>query len=268
MDQKTLWIGLLVAGVGVAAYAGFRTSPATEPASREPAAAPGPTAPPENAGGGALPPGHPPTGAGAMGAGTEALPPGHPPMGGAAPGAGTDTLPPGHPPIGAGAGAGGMGAMPGMGAAPSGDVAPITWTAPSRWKEAPNPSSMRIATYKVPHVGSDTEDADVSVSQAGGGTSANADRWIAQFDAAAQKTAKKTERTSGGFKTTVVETEGTLASDPMMGGAAGAKTGWGMLGAIVETPGMAHFFKITGPAATVKSAKTELDALLSSIKTK
>lgn len=265
MDQKTLWIGLLVAGVGVAAYAGFRSPPAPESATREPPAAPAPTAP---EGMGALPPGHPPMGGNAPGAGTESLPPGHPPMGGSAPSGTGESLPPGHPPIGGGAG--GMGAMPpGMGAPPpSGDAVQLTWTAPARWKEAPNPSSMRIATYKVPHVGSDTEDADVSVSMAGGGTAANADRWIAQFDAAAQKTAKKTERTSAGYKTTIVEVEGTLASDPMMGGGAATKSGWGMTGAIVETPGMAHFFKITGPAATVKSAKAELDALLSSLKPK
>lgn len=154
--------------------------------------------------------------------------------------------------------------MPGAGAAAS----PVQWTVPARWKEAPNPSSMRLATYKIPKAGSDAEDAEMSVSQAGGGTTANLDRWVGQFDEAAQKTVKKSERTVSGFKTTVVELEGTFAGGSMMGGPSSPKPGFALIGAIVETPGMAHFFKLTGPAATVKGARAEVDALLGSIKPK
>ncbi len=227
MNPKQLWIGLLVIGLGVAAYAGLRSSGSG-------------VAVPEPAGSGAgnLPPGHPQVGS--TGAATQAMPPGHPPI------------------TGAGAGAG----------APSGDALSVQWTMPSRWKEAPNPSSMRLATYKIPRVAADTEDAEMSVSQAGGGTTANLDRWVGQFDEASKKTLKKTERTAGSFKATTVELEGTFATGAMMGGPATPKTGWALIGAIVETPGMAHFFKLTGPAATVKSARGEVDALLSSIKPK
>jgi hypothetical protein len=240
MNPKHLWIGLLVFGLGAAAYAGLRSPASGEPAARlapDPAAAP-----------------------------TEALPPGHPPIQGA--GADPQAMPPGHPPIGPGGGA--SAAMPGMmgGGAAGGEAQAITWTMPARCKAAPNPSSMRIATYVIPHAAADKDDAEMSVSQAGGGTAANLDRWVGQFDEPSKKTLKKTERTAGGFKTTVVEIEGAFASGGMMGGPPTTKPGWALVGAIVETPGMAHFFKLTGPAATVKSARGEVDALLSSIQRK
>jgi hypothetical protein len=38
-----------------------------------------------------------------------------------------------------------------------------------------------------------------------------------------------------------------------------------MLGAIVETQGMPHFVKMTGPVKSVKAARAELDELLASI---
>lgn len=240
MNPKQLWIGLLVIGLGVAAYAGLRSSTPAEVAVSDPARKNSEPA--------------------------KELPPGHPQVG--ATGAGTQAMPPGHPPITPGMGTGAAGTTGGP--APSGDGLAVQWTVPSRWKEAPNPSTMRLATYKIPHVGADTEDADMSVSQAGGGTTANLDRWVGQFDEASKKTLKKTERTAGAFKATVVELEGTFAGGGMMGApsAPAAKAGWALVGAIVETPGMAHFFKLTGPAATVKSARAEVDALLSSIKAK
>lgn len=236
MNSKTMWIAILGVGIAAAAFAGLRTTGAN--VVPEPAANPAPPAPQD-----------------------PALPPGHPQVGG---GSTMPGLPPGHPPMPQGSAAANMPAP----TAAAEDGPNLSWTVPARWKEAPNPSSMRIATYKIPKAGSDAEDAEMSVTRAGGGTAANADRWVGQFDEAGQKTAKKTERTSGGFKTTLVEVEGTFASGGMMGGPATPKTGWALLGAIVETPGTAHFFKLTGPAATVKGARPEVDALLASLKEK
>jgi hypothetical protein len=48
----------------------------------------------------------------------------------------------------------------------------------------------------------------------------------------------------------------------------GKKTGYRLLGAIVEGPQGSVFFKLTGPENTVKSAKDGFDALLQSIKPK
>ena len=173
------------------------------------------------------------------------------------PPAATETaLPPGHPVID-------------PASAPPPAEAPettLTWKVPTRWQTAANPSSMRIATYHVPHAPGDEADADVSVTQAGGTVQANIDRWIGQFGPEAKKTAKQTTRTIAGFEVTVVEVEGAYN-----GGMSDSKAPAGkaaLLGAIVATPGMPHFFKITGPAKTVTSARAELDALLASISSK
>jgi hypothetical protein len=129
----------------------------------------------------------------------------------------------------------------------------------------PNPSSMRLATYRVPRAAGDTADADVSISQAGGAVDANIDRWIGQFEGEAAKNAKRTTRKVAGLDVTIVEIEGTYLGGMGMGKNDGPTKDWALLGAIVATPGMPHFFKITGPARTVRAARPELDALLSTI---
>ncbi len=181
------------------------------------------------------------------------LPQGHPPTGG-------NDLPPGHPAIDPNAPPPAMGAP---GASASGRATSLGWKVPARWQVMPNTSSMRIATYRVPRTSGDAADADVSVTQAGGAVAANVERWIGQFDAEGQKTAKQSTRKIGGFDVTVVEVAGTYSG----GMSGGAEKGWALLGAIVATPDMPHFFKITGPAKTVESAKAELDTLLASLKT-
>jgi hypothetical protein len=177
----------------------------------------------------------------------------------APPGTGTAMqLPPGHPPLG-GAGAGSVHAP----MAPPEEAAKpvITWTAPAKWTKVPNASAFRMATYDVPKQAGDSEDPQLTVSRIGGDVESNAARWIAQFDAAGQKTAKRSEITVAGFKTTIVEVHGAYAG---MSGA--AENGWVLLGAIVETPGMSHFFKMTGPEKSVAAARADFDALVASIK--
>jgi hypothetical protein len=120
---------------------------------------------------------------------------------------------------------------------------------------------MRLATYRVPRAAGDTEDAELSVTQAGGSVGANADRWVGQFDAASQKTAKRSTRNVGTLTVTLVEVQGKFEGG--MGKDGGA--GWALLGAIVETPGMPHFFKLTGPAKTVLAAHAEFDGMIGTL---
>ena len=50
----------------------------------------------------------------------------------------------------------------------------MTWDAPARLAvKAENPSPMRKATYKIPKAAGDAEDAELSVSQAGGSVDMN-----------------------------------------------------------------------------------------------
>lgn len=164
-------------------------------------------------------------------------------------GANKPTLPPGHVPVAD---------TSGMGVAAPAASSSLAWKAPSRWKEAPNTSSMRLATYRIP--GPDGE-AEVSVSQAGGSVEANATRWIGQFDADGQRAAKQTTKKVAGFDVTLVEVKGKYSGG--MSGDGGANMA--LLGAIVATPDMPHFFKITGPEKTVLAARAELDQLLASL---
>ena len=183
-------------------------------------------------------------------------------------GEGTDpaagSLPPGHPRIddtaGDPNGAAPPVAPPAQGGAGA-DEATLTWKVPARWQSAPNTSSMRLATYRVPRAAGDPADGDLSIVRAGGTPDANADRWIAQFDPAAQKTAKRSARKVAGLDVLVVDVQGTYGGG--MGGD-GAHTGWALLGAIVSTPDTSYFFKLTGPAKTVAAARPDFDALVKS----
>ena len=196
-----------------------------------------------------------------------------PPPVAAPPGAFDDNqqLPPNHPPIGNAPDdkSGGPPDNHGLGAGHDDHGAlaatTITWKVPTRWKEMPNTSSMRIATYRVPRAAGDNADADVSVMQAGGSVDSNVDRWIGQFGPEAKAKSKTSKRKIANYDVTIVEAEGTYGGG--MGGGK-AEENAGLLGAIVETPDMPHFFKITGPKKTVQSARAELDELLGSIKSR
>ncbi len=165
-------------------------------------------------------------------------------------------LPQGHPPIGDSA----SNAPP---RAP-GEAAAITWKMPGAWSEARSPSAMRLATYAVPRAQGDAVDAELSVSRAGGSTDANIQRWIGQFDDAGKEVTR--ERQVNGLKVTSVEVAGTYAGGAMMpSGGGGRHPKYALLGAVVETEGTSYFFKLTGPAATVRAAHAAFDAMLEGI---
>jgi hypothetical protein len=180
-----------------------------------------------------------------------ALPPGHPPV---PSGMTTDSLPPGHPPL---AGEGSA-ATP-----PPASKATLVWTAPARWQKVPHPSSMRLATYRIPKADGDPEDPELSVTQAGGSIDANAERWLGQFGAEGAKTGQRSTKKVGSFDVTIVEVYGRY--DGGMGNAAKEQERWGMLGAIVPTGDMPHFFKMTGPEKSVRAAKADFEALIGSV---
>lgn len=188
------------------------------------------------------------------------LPPGHPPTGG-------NDLPSGHPPVNGGAEL--TAAMAASGRADGGAAeGTLSWKAPAKWQAVPSTSTMRLATYRITHLPGDDEDPEMSVMQAGGTVDANVQRWIGQFDAEGQKTAKRTTKKVGNLEVTILEVEGTFAGGMGMGKDRGEEKNWMLLGAIVATPGMPHFFKLTGPAKTVKASRADFDTLVSSFATK
>jgi hypothetical protein len=169
------------------------------------------------------------------------------------PGGNSPALPPNHPPIG--------GAMSPHGSPPppSVDEAPaLAWKMPEGWQEAPNPSTMRLATYHAPG------GVEVSVSRAGGATEANIQRWIAQFDGLGHE--ERAERTVHGLHVVLVDLAGTYLGGGMTPGAPSEpRPDWAMVGAIVETRSSPYFFKMTGPAASVRTARAAFDRLVEAV---
>ena len=127
---------------------------------------------------------------------------------------------------------------------------------------------MRKATYKIAKAAGDPEDAEMSVSQVGGGLDANIDRWVGQFKGS-KDTMKRTTQKVGAFNVTVVELKGTFGGGGMPGQpAAGAKDHWALLAAIVEGVDPPYFFKMTGPEKTVAASRPEFDKLIGSFHAK
>jgi hypothetical protein len=144
----------------------------------------------------------------------------------------------------------------------------IRWKAPAAWKglgERP----MRAATYAAPPVAGDKEAGEVAVFYfgpgQGGGVQANIDRWLSQFPE--KKGAPRTAKSmSSGFAVTTVDVIGTYAASagPMSPEKVN-KPGFRMLGAIVEAPRGAVFFKFTGPAATVAANEAAFRSMIQGI---
>ena len=178
-----------------------------------------------------------------------ALPPGHPPI--------KNKLPTGHPVIGS------ISAVPSLMLPPGSGAPTIEWSVPKRWVPYPNTTAMRLATYRVPKSYGDVEDPEMSVMRAGGDVDSNAARWISQFDEPSRASAKRTTKRVGAFDVTIVEVQGTFTT--MQGE---PEPDWALLGAIVNTPGAAHFFKLTGPKKSVEDTRAEFDALVGSFKPK
>jgi hypothetical protein len=144
----------------------------------------------------------------------------------------------------------------------------IEWTVPSHWKAGPG-SAMRVATYAVP-AARGTEGAECAVfffgPGQGGDVAANVERWGRQFEGAPLPERKT--KTVAGLPVTLAQVEGTyLAPGGPMMQSQGKKAGYRLIGAIVEGPEGNVFFKLTGPAATVKAAEPDFDALVASLRT-
>ncbi len=149
----------------------------------------------------------------------------------------------------------------------------LRWRKPDAWDDISTPNPMRKATYRIkaaakpdagPSDASTEDDAELSVSQAGGDLASNIQRWSGQFkDSPAPH---QTDKTVGGLKVTIVEIEGTYAGMSMPGKDAQPRPGFALLAAIVDLPDAPFFFKLTGPKKTVDAARADFDKLVASFK--
>lgn len=146
-------------------------------------------------------------------------------------------------------------------------VAGVRWTVPSRWGQHP-PRQMRVATYMIPAAGGDAEGAECAVFHFGGGqggdVQSNITRWVGQFENAGKPA--QASREVHGLQVTTVGVAGTyLAPGGPMMQSQGKRENYRLLGAIVEGPEGAVFFKLTGPSKTVDAAEKEFGELVASV---
>jgi hypothetical protein len=161
--------------------------------------------------------------------------------------------------------------MPGSGSGAPAAEAPtdpgLAWTKPAHWTQQPD-RPMRFMTYAIPATGGDTEAGECAVfyfgPHQGGTVDANISRWADQIENPGK--AERSEKDTHGMKVHYVHVEGTYLAPagPMMQ-SQGKKPSYTLLGAIVDGPQGAVFFKFTGPTKTVSASKKDFDALIASI---
>jgi hypothetical protein len=150
----------------------------------------------------------------------------------------------------------------------------LSWSAPKEW-EAQGAKAMRVATYKIPAAKGDAEPGELAIfyfgQGQGGGVDANVKRWVGQFQKPdgspiSEKEAKTKKDTLNGLPVTTVDVKGTYAGGGPMMGPSSPKPGFRLLGAIVEGPEGAIFFKLTGPEKTVAAADKSFRKMLETVK--
>jgi len=144
-------------------------------------------------------------------------------------------------------------------------VGEFSFTRPVNWEWVEVTSSMRKAQLKV-------NDADKKGSAEviffyfgegnGGGTQANVDRWLGQFQEPKDKINSKVEEaTAGKHKVTYVQAEGTYMSG-MPGGPKTAQPNSMLMGAILESNQGNVFVRLTGPADLAKASKSDFRKMI------
>ena len=140
----------------------------------------------------------------------------------------------------------------------------LEWDDPPQWKKIAA-SGMRTASYQIPAAKGDKEGAELNVFVLGGDVDANIQRWVDEFTNVDLKTVVRNDRKVNEMRQAVVEIPKGKFSGGM--GDKGPSENYGLLGAIVVSPsGPEYFFKLTGPAATVKTARAPFFALLDSMR--
>ena len=132
----------------------------------------------------------------------------------------------------------------------------VTWRVPAGWDQKPA-SGMRVATFLVPSGGG--APAEVSVTSFpgdAGGDLANVNRWRGQLglpELSAAELSRESRRLSS------------PAGELLVVDFAGAPEKGRMLGARLRHGGRSWFFKMTGAAPSVASAKPAFEGFLASL---
>ncbi len=146
-------------------------------------------------------------------------------------------------------------------------VSEFTFKRPPAWEWIETTSAMRKAQLKVQSADK-KESAEMVFyyfgQGGGGGTQANVDRWLSQFqEPKEQIKAKVNEVTVNKRKVTYVQAEGTYLSG-MPGGPKTPQPNTMLLGAVLESESGNVFVKMTGPVALTKASIAEFKEMVES----
>ncbi len=148
-------------------------------------------------------------------------------------------------------------------------VGTFTFKRPAAWKwVAVAANSMRKAQLRVEGEGGQSADVVFFTFGAGqgGGVEQNVARWVGQFaqgDGTAVKPVEETAEIKGTKITRVRVDSGTFNSG-MPGGPTTPQADYGLYGAILESKDGDVFIKLTGPAALVRAAAADFEAMIQS----
>ena len=137
-------------------------------------------------------------------------------------------------------------------------VGEFNFARPTDWQWVESTSTMRKAQLKITGAGA-KDPAEVVFfyfgEGGGGGTQANIDRWLGQFEEPKDKLQSKVEQaTVSGRKVSYVQAQGTYMSG-MPGGPKTAQPNTMLLGAILESDQGNVFIRLTGPIALAQSSQ-------------
>jgi hypothetical protein len=149
------------------------------------------------------------------------------------------------------------------------DLGGIEVTIPKTWTPETVTSRMRAAQYAM-----GTGDARVEVvvfyfgARGAGGVEANLERWQKQFSKL-EGEPKRANKMVGQMKVSTIDMAGTFGGGPPMRPQAAKKAPQGgvrMVGAIIEAPAGAYYFKMTGPKAEVEKVADGFADMIDSAK--
>lgn len=130
-----------------------------------------------------------------------------------------------------------------------------------------------LASYRLPRVEGDGEDATVRISHypsMKGKDDPNIDRWISQVrrpdgQPAKREDAKITTFELGAVRVTVVDVSGAIAMGMMGGG--DVRPDYRAINAIVDHPNGPHFVRASGPAKTIEKWAASIEDAIRSATT-
>lgn len=149
---------------------------------------------------------------------------------------------------------------------------PVQWQIPDSWKKVETSSRLKIpkVEFRIPGSnGTARMKAFYFGPGQGGSVDANLNRWKGQFEAGKGRKKLEPERSSktvNGIEVHTLDVTGTFSPSMPRGKQRGATPGTRMLAAIAKVEGKKVFFKLVGPKQTVRAAKSDFDAFVSSLK--